>query len=207
MTTTTRTRRRQRNRVRWWPLAVALGVLGIVVLIAITTTEGNGGDTTGPVVAGDPLPGYAGLDVADPAIGSLVPNLLGSDFDGNVLNPTRNQRPKMFVFLAHWCNVCQAEVPVLVEWLNDGRAGDVQVIGIVTGTDPLRPNWPPEAWLEKEGWPTPLIVDGDEDPVAQAYGLTGTPYFVVTDAQDRVVFRASGALTTDQLDALVAAAS
>lgn len=206
MTTNTRTRRRQRNRVRWWPLAVALGVLGVVVLIALMTTDDNSDTTTGPVVAGDPLPAYMGIDVADPAIGSLVPNLVGSDFDGNTFNPTRNERPKLFVFLAHWCNVCQAEVPVLVDWLNDGRAGDVQVFGIVTGTDPLRPNYPPDTWLEEEGWPTPLIVDSDDDAVATAYGLTGTPYFVVTDADDRVVFRASGELAPEHLDALIAAA-
>jgi thiol-disulfide isomerase/thioredoxin len=204
---TTTIRRKPRKSVRWWPLVTALGVLALVVVLAVTTTGDNGGNTTGPVVGGDPLPAFDGIGATDPAIGSLVPNLVGSDFDGNTLNPTRNHRAKLFVFLAHWCNICQVEVPVLVDWLNDGRVGDVQVIGIVTGTDPLRPNYPPEAWLEEEGWPTQLIVDGDEDPVARAYGLTGTPYFVVTDDEDRVVARSAGELTTDELDALVAAAS
>jgi hypothetical protein len=72
-------------------------------------------------------------------------------------------------------------------------------VSVSTAIDPARPNYPPDAWLADEGWTAPVLVDGD-DTAAQASGLSAYPFFVAIDGDGTVVLRASGELTTEQLD-------
>jgi hypothetical protein len=98
-------------------------------------------------------------------------------------------------------------VPVVQAWLNAGRLpATVELISVATANDPNRPNYPPEAWLAREGWTPPVLVDSDGS-IASRYGLTAFPYWVVVDSAGRVVQRLAGELTPEQLDALAAAAS
>jgi thiol-disulfide isomerase/thioredoxin len=113
----------------------------------------------------------------------------------------------VLLFVAHWCPHCQAEVPVVQAWLDSGRLDpSVDLISVATGIDPARPNYPPDAWLAREHWSPPVLVDGDQ-AVATSYGLKAFPYWVAVDAAGKVVVRATGELTPDQLDALAAAAA
>jgi hypothetical protein len=73
---------------------------------------------------------------------------------------------------------------------------------VATGIDPTAPNYPPDAWLAREHWQPPVIVDGDRG-VATAYGLTAFPYWVVVGADGTVVRRLTGELPPAQLDELV----
>ena len=74
------------------------------------------------------------------------------------------------------------------------------MIAVATGTDPKRPNVPPSAWLEEEGWSQPVLADGDAYEVGTAYGLTSFPFWVFVDADGTVVARDSGELSPEQLD-------
>lgn len=181
---------------------VIAAVLAVLLGIAYFTTRGSSETAdpdAGPIVAGEPLPEHQNESPdQDPAVGMVAPNTVGQDFDGEPINFTRNHRPKMLVFLAHWCSHCQAEVPQLVEWINAGGVpGDLQVVAISTMESPTRPNYPAQAWLEREGWPADVLVDDGESSVAEAYGLTGTPYFVFLDDEDHVVARFSGEMPID----------
>jgi thiol-disulfide isomerase/thioredoxin len=62
------------------------------------------------------------------------------------------------VFVAHWCPHCQAEVPRIVALAKAGKVS-VPIVGVATGTDASAPNYPPSAWLQREGWPYPVLVD------------------------------------------------
>ncbi len=109
------------------------------------------------------------------------------------------------VFLAHHCPHCQAEVPRIVDWASQGLVpAGVDIYGVATGTTSSRENYPPSAWLEREGWPFPTLADSDEYAAAEAWGLTSYPYFVALDADGKVVERASGELTQEQFTALLA---
>jgi hypothetical protein len=77
---------------------------------------------------------------------------------------------------------------------------------VATGIDPTLPNYPPDAWLAREGWTPPVIVDGDRQ-IATAYGLTAFPYWVAIGADGNVAGRLTGELSPDQLDQLVASLS
>ncbi len=75
-----------------------------------------------------------------------------------------------------------------------------------SANDPTLPNYPPDAWLARERWSSPVIVDGDR-AIGTDYGLTAFPYWVAVGADGNVVGRLSGELTAAQLDALVASIS
>jgi thiol-disulfide isomerase/thioredoxin len=110
----------------------------------------------------------------------------------------------MIMFVAHWCPHCQVEVPVVQQWVDDGGLPDgVDLVAVSTAIDSRRPNYPPGAWLEREGWTAPVLVDGN-DAGARAAGLSAYPFFVGVDADGEVVGRVSGELTADQLDTIAA---
>jgi hypothetical protein len=107
------------------------------------------------------------------------------------------------VFVAHWCPHCQREVPLIQSWINDGHLpASVELDSVATAIDPRRPNYPPGAWLAREGWTPPVLYDNDNSAAAAA-GLSAFPFFVAVDGKGKVVERNSGELTTGQLDAIV----
>jgi cytochrome c biogenesis protein CcmG/thiol:disulfide interchange protein DsbE len=158
-------------------------------------------DDTPATVDGEPLPPLTD-DGDDPAIGRPMPTLSGTGLDGRPLTLPAAGRPAIVVFLAHWCPHCQAEVPVIQDWVDSGGLPDgVDLFGVSTAVDPRRPNHPPARWLDAEGWTSPVLVDGDQ-AAAQAVGLTAYPFFVAVDADGEVVARGSGELSAAQLTAL-----
>jgi thiol-disulfide isomerase/thioredoxin len=158
-------------------------------------------------VTGDPLPIFDPTAAADPVVGLTAPSAVGADWEDNEVKIEADGRAKIVVFLAHWCPHCQAEVPVVQTWLDEGNLPvDVDMYSVVTSTDRLRPNWPPQDWLEEEGWTVPAIMDNEIGTIAVNYGMSGTPFYVVLDGDNNVIRRASGEIGTAGLNALVAEA-
>jgi thiol-disulfide isomerase/thioredoxin len=217
------------DRSRTWLIFVAVGVVVAVVLVVALATRGSddGGDvasasggtvvpkgdaafgevtTSGATLA--PLPSNgAGNPEADPATGAQAPSVSGVTFDGTPVSINADGRPKVVLFLAHWCPHCQAEVPRIQSWLNaNGMPTDVDLVAVASGTASDRPNYPPGKWLRKEGWTVPTILDDEAGTVAQAYGLSGFPFFVVVGPDGKVVTRASGELSEEAWTRVVEAA-
>jgi thiol-disulfide isomerase/thioredoxin len=197
-------------------VALALGAVVLLALVvalvagggddATTAGGGAGSDaaTTGTVVAsGTPLPELTD-SADDPAVGMTFPTLTGVNQEGNPMTIAPDGRPTMVLFVAHWCPHCQREVPVVQRWVDDGGLpSGVDLVSVSTAIDPSRPNYPPDAWLSREGWTAPVIVDADNS-AAEAAGLSAYPFFVAVNADGTVAVRTSGELTTDQLDAVAA---
>lgn len=212
------------------PLLIVGGVVAIVVLaLAVALVAGSGDDGGDTATSGDapredtsgslgaaavpddtpvsldgealpPLPETG----SDPAVGSPMPVVTGTGMDGAPLTVPAPGRPTMVMYLAHWCPHCQAEVPVVQQWVDDGGLPEgVDLVAVSTAIDERRPNYPPADWLDGEGWTAPVLVDGD-DSAADAAGLTAFPFFVAVDADGNVVGRTSGELTPSQLDSIVA---
>lgn len=206
------------------PLFVGLGVVAVVVVALVAALALRGGDDGGSVAAGGAVPTGEGTSPTqpvtvtgaalppfedaspDPAVGLVAPTLAGATFDGSAVTLTPGDgRPKLVVFLTHWCPHCQKEVPVLVDWMAEGRApANLDVVAVSTASDPGRGNFPPQEWLAGEGWPQRVLADNATSEAATAYGLQSFPYLVVLDADGTVVARAAGEQGADQLDALVA---
>jgi len=161
--------------------------------------------------AASPSAGAAAADLPpfasttnDDAVGRPAPQVDGQSFDGAPIRITADGRPKLIVFLAHWCPHCQREVPVVQAWIDaKGMPAGVDLVSVATAIDPNRPNYPPDAWLAREHWSVPVIVDADGQ-IATRYGLTAFPFWVAVAADGTVAQRLTGELTPDQLDALVA---
>jgi len=210
---------RSSGRSRWlWPL-VGGGVLVVAAIVAIALSSGQdtGGSSArpstspatsvaagaGPVVTGAALPVFAAPD-GDPAIGQAIPTVEGASFDGAPVAIEADGRPKALLFLANWCSHCQAEVPVVQDWIDGGGAPtDVDLISVVTAIDATLPNYPPDAWLAREGWTVPAIVD-PAGTVADAYGLSAFPFWVFVDGNGQVAGRRTGELSISDLESIIA---
>jgi thiol-disulfide isomerase/thioredoxin len=177
------------------------------VIVSSSGDSANAGPQTRPVeISGNPLPTFDPNANPDPGVGQQAPTLNGSTFDGTPVSITNDGRPKVVMFIAHWCPHCQAEVPRITQWLKDnGMPSDVDLYAVATGTSADAPNYPPSRWLEKAGWPVTTMADDENSSAAKAYGLSAYPYFVALDASGRVVVRTSGELTMDQFEAVVSA--
>jgi thiol-disulfide isomerase/thioredoxin len=180
---------------------VAVGVVVVLGIVAIALSVGSGGgDSSGgndaqfgtPEVSGEPLSRYA-AGSQDPAVGEMAPTVRGENFAGE---PTAIEpgRPRMVVFLAHWCPHCNAEAPRLAAFIADpGIPDDVDLTIVPTGSSPEAEFWPPSEWLDDVGLgEVETLVDDEDQTVATAYGLSAYPFIVTLDADGRVVRRVSG---------------
>ena len=190
-----------------------LGVLMAAALVLVLAACGsssdnsqeNPGGTTVPTPSGS-LPEFDATS-DDPAVGMAMPEVQGKTFDGEPLAIENNGKPKVLLFVAHWCPHCQKEIPLLKEHFDSTPIPDgVEIITVSTAAQPGAENYPPSEWLEREGWAAPTIEDDEDNSIAAKFGLKSFPYFVSVDADGKVVERSSGELTTDQFDSLLARA-
>jgi peptidyl-prolyl cis-trans isomerase B (cyclophilin B) len=134
---------------------------------------------------------------ADPMLGQVASAVSGFNFAGESVDIADNGKPKILVFLAHWCPHCQREVPSVQAYLDAvGLPDGVELISVATAIDETRDNYPPDAWLDREGWSSPVIVDPD-GAVASAYGLAAFPYYVFIREDFTVDFRITGELNPE----------
>ncbi|MEI7506523.1 MAG: TlpA disulfide reductase family protein [Actinomycetes bacterium] len=196
--------------------------LAIVIALVIAVVAGGSKDSPttpmsdGPVSAGENQPVEVVGEVLAPlpesgddsTIGLTAPTLNGHAFDGSNLSVTPGDgKPYMVVFLAHWCPHCNREVPRLIEWQASGAIpADLQIIGVSTDVASDRPNYPPSQWVVAKGWPWPVMADSEAMDAAQAYGISGYPFFAIVGADGKVKVRASGEIEIDQLTQIVNAA-
>jgi cytochrome c biogenesis protein CcmG, thiol:disulfide interchange protein DsbE len=187
-------------------LTVLLGVVALAAVVALIVNAG--GDEAAPSyadvsVSGQALPQLT--DGGDPALGTRAPELSGVDFDGTPVEIRHDRQPHAVVFLAHWCPGCQQEVSSMSAWIAEagGAPAGVTLRSVFTGTDSSRPNYPPAAWAEREGWPVPAIVDDRAHSAAQAFGLHAYPYWVFLDADGIVLGRRAGVIEPAELEAIL----
>ena len=181
-------------------------VVGLAVAIGVSLVDepldGNlpEGETT---ISGDALPEYAGENDINISVGLQAPLFSGPDQNSEIISLEKNGKSKILLFLAHWCPHCQAEVPIVQEYIDTfGLPADVEVIGILTSIDRSRDNYPPHDWLVKEAWSETQIYDLDRE-IGTVYGLNAFPYWVTLDKDLKVVNRVTGKLTPDQITVLI----
>lgn len=84
-------------------LPIALGAVGAFVVLAVVATmlSTDEGVVFGDVSIEGDLPTYT-AGSADSAVGMALPEITGTDFDGNTVAITDDGRPKLLLNLAHW---------------------------------------------------------------------------------------------------------
>ncbi len=195
------------NKTVLWIIGGGVGLV-LIFLLAFSIAGEQPVDASigfGEVeVTGDPLPIFNSQSPTDAATGLVAPTVVGADWDDVESTIGPDGESKIVLFLAHWCPHCQAEVPVVQQWIDDGNLpADVSMYAVATSTDQLRPNWPPQDWLVAEGWTVPTIMDDQLGTVAVNYGMAGTPFYAVLDGENKVVRRVSGEIGVAGLNQLV----
>ncbi len=196
------------------PLGLILGgVFAVLLIVTVFLTLGSGESTATDVNALPDQYGSPTVDgtlppledsVDDPAIGMAAPEVIGADFDGTPVSITNDGRAKVVLFLAHWCPHCRNEVPWVSEWLTaTGPPDGVDFYGVATAIDRNQDNWPPSAWLEREGFSAPVLVDDRINSIADAYGLPAYPYWVFVGSDGTITARIAGGITAAVLDDIV----
>ncbi|MEM9203241.1 MAG: TlpA disulfide reductase family protein [Actinomycetota bacterium] len=189
-----------------------VGVL-IVAAFAITIALNAGGDggsdvaeateTAAVVITGESLPPFADDDAAR---GLPAPAVTGLSFDDSAVDLSQ-PAARIYGFFAHWCPHCQRELPIVQAWIEEGLVPDgVEFVAVSTAVERSADNFPPSAWFTDVGYDATVLVDDDNNSVANAFGLPGFPYWVATDGDGNVVARAGGAVDRDGFEALIALA-
>jgi cytochrome c biogenesis protein CcmG, thiol:disulfide interchange protein DsbE len=200
------------NKVLLYVIGGVLG-LGLVIAIAVSAVSGGGnadeeaafGEVT---VEGEELPVFGGDPAADVAPGLTAPTVTGEGLDGSTVSIAPDGNPKVVLFLAHWCPHCQDEVPDVVDWMEAGNMPEgVDFYAISTLAQRLRGNWPPSDWLASEGWSVPTIQDDRSNSASAAFGMQGTPFWVVLNGDNTVIARIPGQVGHAGMDAIFATAA
>jgi cytochrome c biogenesis protein CcmG, thiol:disulfide interchange protein DsbE len=185
--------------------AVGAAVVTFVAVVAVlSAAETNDlpalSDVAGAVlVDGDPiltpLPSQPGAP--DPASGSVSPVVTALDYDTNPVRIGAAGQAQVLVLLAHWCPVCDQELPLLADVVAGGLVPDqVELLLVTTGLDPSRPNWPPRNWLTDAGLGGVLTVRDDAtSTLMRTFGLSAYPAWVAIDRDGVVVARHQGLLS------------
>ena len=209
----------QPSNGKWVVLAIVAAIAAaLLVAVVVGGGDDEGSGTTNSLPGGDVLTqenqpvviegtilDSLGDEAIDPMLGQVAPTLNGATFDGSgvSVNPGDGQA-YMIVFLAHWCPHCNREVPRLIEWQASGAVpSELQVVGVSTAVASDRPNYPPSQWVVEKGWTWPILADSSSREAAEAYGVSGFPFFVIVGADGTVKARVSGEVEIPALTQIV----
>jgi cytochrome c biogenesis protein CcmG/thiol:disulfide interchange protein DsbE len=205
-------KRTERSAGRGRTPVLVIGGLVLVVLVAAvgailatSSTPQVAQPAASVQVSGQPLPQLPASGT-DPAVGQRLPTLSGTGIDGQPLTIGPDGNAKVIVILAHWCPHCQAELPRLVDWMAANEVpANVDIVALTTSIQPASTNFPPSAWLDREGWSQPTLVDDASNTALNALGIASFPGFVSVGADGLVQQRMTGEIEMDQFGQLVAA--
>lgn len=126
-----------------------------------------------------------GLDIALP------------DVDGELVTPTAHGERDVFVlaFWATWCQPCQQELSKMNAMYGSRRDRGLHIYAIsIDGPDTAAQVGP---WVEREGYQFPVLLDRETQVLTRYNPRGDIPYYVVLDAQGRVLKDHQGYMTGD----------
>lgn len=198
-----------------WFVGLLLVAFAAAAVISLTrgddsSTDGAQGDGSEQAdvseandvsVDGSPIPR---LQDVEANAGIPAPQATGVNFTGETVTLLEAGKPTVIGFFAHWCPHCQTEVDELSKHLSAvGLPQDVNVVAVSTSVDSTQANFPPSAWFESEGWPTPVLTDDATSSIAVSYGLSAFPFWAIVDAEGQLMLRTAGGIGPEQFDAFV----
>jgi cytochrome c biogenesis protein CcmG/thiol:disulfide interchange protein DsbE len=128
---------------------------------------------------------------ADPATGMKAPVLTMDTFAGEPVEINPVGKAYMISFLAHWCEHCNAEMPIL-KGIEKQVPKGLEVIGVATGVNEAAAHYPPSTWFASEGFPYRVFLDDKAGLAMNSMGGSGYPHIVFIDAAGNVTKRLTG---------------
>ena len=121
------------------------------------------------------------------AFADTAPAWRGTGADGKpiVFDPAHRQRPAILFFWATWCPYCEALMPYVQKVYDAAGRGklDVYAIDIKEDGDPVKT-------LRERKITFTLVRDGD--PIAEKYGVKGTPGLFLVDTHGEIIYQRKG---------------
>lgn len=176
---------RPRSRVvLWTSLGVAV-VIAVLIAVLAAAKPSSSGRNSSPLV-GKPAPAVSGPALNGGGTYSL------SQFSGQWV---------LVNFAASWCVPCREETPQLQRFASEHAAGHTAVVlGVAFDPSDLSSL---ASYLRSAHTTWPAV----NDPSAEvAYGVSQIPQSYLVDPQGTVVAKFFGALTTSQVDQVIAKA-
>lgn len=193
-------------------VVAALAAVVAIVVLAVIVFGGDDGDRPdGLAFNGAPLPAFVEGE-PDPALGQKAPLVVTEYLDDSYAfvggGGGPNDTAKLMVFVAHWCPTCQAELPEIAAWVDANELPDgVEIVMVSTFPDSSRDNYPPSSWFEREGWDAPVAADSSDGEIAEEFGMSSVPSWVVLTDLNFVLERGVGPLSSAELDRLTSLAA
>ena len=167
---------------------VGLGVVLVLLVTALATSDSSAGRTGDSPLLGRPAPVLEGP--------SVLPG--GADF----ALADQAGRWTLVNFFATWCVPCQAEHPDLLRFsAAHAEADDARVVSVVFSDDPDGV----ARYFAENGGSWPVL----EDPVGQGaleWGVTGVPESFLVGPDGTVRAKITGGVEYDKLESLLAQA-
>lgn len=148
---------------------------------ALAGCAGSGGASSNPS-------GGRGLDLSLP------------DIEGNQVTPTAQQPDDVIIlaFWATWCQPCQQELTKMNAMYAEKKARGLQIFAInIDAPDTAAQVGP---WVEREGYAFPVLLDRETQVLTRFNPRGDIPYYVVLDANGKILKDHQGYMTGDMDD-------
>ena len=161
--------------------------LPLLLAAMLTACAGSG-------AAGSSSPsGSGGIDITLP------------DLSGAMVTPTAEAEGDVFVlaFWATWCQPCQQELTKMNKMYPGMKPRGLEIYAIaIDGPDTAAQIGP---WVQREGYEFPVLLDRETQVLTRFNPRGDIPYYVVLDANGRVLKEHQGYMTgdTEELEAFL----
>lgn len=184
-TVTRSARRHRRSPVRLAALGVAVVLVALIVILAISKTHTETAES--------------------PLLGRVAPSLVGETIEGDRFDLADHRGQWVVVnFFASWCQPCIDEAPELRKWAQrqqaDGGAELVNVLFQDTPEDARR------FFAEHGGATWPVLATGT-DTIGLDWGVAKVPETFVVNPDGVVVVKTIDRVTESQLDQFIEAST
>lgn len=165
------------NRTLLLVLAGFTAIVIIIIAIVAIVSASGGGD------AENFTPNDDGLI----PVGKKAPDFSAKALDGGKVSLADggSKKATMLVFFATWCPHCQAEAPVIADFVDQYKDLQIDMIGM-DGQDNQKKVG---EFVDKYGIDAPTTYD---PPLGTTYKVSGYPTVYILDGKGKVVFAHSG---------------
>ena len=154
-------------------------------LLCTLLASGCASSTGSSPAGGSARPDAGGLDIALP------------DLRGEIVTPTASAADDVFVlaFWATWCQPCQQELTKMNKMYTGFQPRGLEIYAVsIDGPDTASQVGP---WVQREGYQFPVLLDRETQVLTRFNPRGDIPYYVVLDANGRVLKEHQGYMTGD----------
>jgi thiol-disulfide isomerase/thioredoxin len=170
------------SRTRYVALAIVCALIAGVAVAVILVTKGDGGSSA---AASCVLPPPTGGPTAQAEINGQAPDFTLCSVDGKPVSLSQFRgKPVVLTFFASWCQPCRAELPMM-EKLQKEMGDRLQVVAV----NYRDIDFDSKRFVRDMGVTYPALLESDDNPVAERYGVHGIPMTFFIDSNGKIAYQ------------------